>query len=207
VIAGLKRVLHARRTREAVASLIRSRPEIKLEIGSGPVKGKQGWTTLDRSEQADLNWDLADALPFPDNSVAFIYSSHVLEHFFYPQLMRLVRECRRILKPQGVFSACVPDASIYIHGYLNHEQFDRAQFLTYPRAVNSGARMDILNYIAYMDGHHRYMFDKVNLVETLSRAGFAAVRLREFDPALDLQHRDYESIYAVGIKPDPDAGE
>jgi predicted SAM-dependent methyltransferase len=188
------------RTRARVAELLRAGPDIKLDIGSGPIKGGRGWTTLDLNDKADLYWDLREPLPFPDGSVAMIYSSHVLEHFFYPELMRLLHDCLRILKPQGVFSVCVPDASIYVRGYLEHESFDRGKFLVYAPALPSDSRMDILNYIAYMAGHHRYMFDAANLVAVLQRAGFDSVRQREFDPAIDLQARDFESIYAIGVK-------
>ena len=31
-------------------------------------------------------------------------------------------------------------------------------------------------------------------------AGFAAPQLRLFDPSLDIQNRDFESIYAVAVK-------
>lgn len=189
-----------RRTRKIIAGLLAAGAGIKLEIGAGPVKGKNGWTTLDLSDEADLFWNLHRPLPFPDDSVEIIYCSHVLEHFHYPQLMALLKDCRRVLKPRGIFSACVPDASIYVRGYLNHESFDRGKFFVHKPAVISEARMDIVNYIAYMDGQHRYMFDPENLVRILSEAGFAAVRLRDFDPALDLAERKYESIYALGIK-------
>jgi len=37
-------------------------------------------------------------------------------------------------------------------------------------------------------------------VKVLTLAGFKNARLREFDPSLDLDWRDYESIYAVGEK-------
>jgi predicted SAM-dependent methyltransferase len=198
---NLKKYRRAWRTRMAVTRMLRVHSEIKLEIGAGPVKGKNGWVTLDLSDQSDLFWDLKETLPFPDNCVDMIYSSHVLEHFRYSELIRLLQDCRRILKPGGLFSVCVPDASIYIHGYLNYETFDRWQYLTYRPAVISDARMDILNYMAYMDGHHRYMFDKENLTRVLSHVGFTSVKLRDFDPALDLKERKYESIYALGFKP------
>lgn len=197
---NLRKYRQALRTKATITKLLRSPSVIKLEIGAGPVKGKNGWTTLDLCPEADLFWDLRKTLPFPDNSVDIIYSSHVLEHFHHSDLLRLLKDCRRILKPQGQISACVPDASLYIKGYLNHETFNRKQYLTYPPAVHSEARMDILNYIAYMDGHHRYMFDAENLLGVLSQAGFTSVRLRDFDPTLDLEGRDYESIYALGVK-------
>lgn len=189
-----------RRARKTVNQLIEAGSEIKLEIGAGPVKGRNGWTTLDLSDESDLFWNLRKPLPFPDASVDIIYCSHVLEHFQYAELMALLKDCRRVLKHQGLFSVSVPDASIYVYGYLNHETFDRAKYFVHKPAVISDARMDILNYMAYMDGQHCYMFDKENLVQILCRAGFASARLRDFDAALDLEERRYESIYAVGMK-------
>jgi hypothetical protein len=51
-----------------------------------------------------------------------------------------------------------------------------------------------------MDGHHKYMFDDSNLVFILKSKGFKNVRLREFDPDLDVKERDPISIYAEGQK-------
>ena len=182
-----------------VPRILRSGTDIKLEIGSGPVRGKNGWVTMDLTPQADLCWDLRNPLPFPDNSIAVIHSSHLLEHLYHPELMKLLRECWRVLKSGGVCSVCVPDARIYIQGYLKPDTFDRSHF-TYAPAVASDCRMDIINYIAYMGGHHKHMFDEDNLCHILSSAGFASVRLREFDPTLDLLERRHESIYAYAVK-------
>lgn len=189
------------KTRLVLSRLITSEVDIKLEIGSGPVKGQNGWITLDLSMNADLYWDLCKSLPFPDKSVAMIYSSHVLEHFSYPDLVRLLKECLRILKPGGSFSACVPDARLYVQGYINPDAFDQ-KLLSYKPGVISTQGIDIINYIAYMDGHHKYMFDRGNLVRVLSLVGFAKVHLRDFDPKIDLPERQHESIYVMCIKPE-----
>ena len=45
---------------------------------------------MDLSSDSDLCWDLRNPLPFPNNSVAIIYSSHVLEHLHYRELMGLL---------------------------------------------------------------------------------------------------------------------
>ena len=39
-----------------------------------------------------------------------------------------------------------------------------------------------------------------NLINTLRKAGFSDVKLREFDQELDHKDRDYESIYALARK-------
>jgi hypothetical protein len=51
-----------------------------------------------------------------------------------------------------------------------------------------------------MNEDHKYMFDEENLVHLLERRGFRNVRLRPFDPAIDLKERDRESIYAEGFR-------
>jgi predicted SAM-dependent methyltransferase len=198
---SIKNYRRAWRTRKVISGMLHTHAEVKLEIGSGPVKGKNGWKTLDINEKSDLYWDLRETLPFPDNSIDIIYSSHVLEHFYYSELIRILKDCQRILKPRGIMSVCVPDASIYIRGYSNLSTFDREKYCAYKPAVISESRMDILNYIAYMNGNHRYMFDNENLIRILSSMGFISVRIRDFDPTVDMEARKDESIYAMGIKP------
>ena len=51
-----------------------------------------------------------------------------------------------------------------------------------------------------MDGHHKYLFDEENLVNTLLTTGFKHVQLRQFDSNLDLKERDHESIYVLAKK-------
>ncbi len=170
----------------------------KLEIGSGPVK-KAGWVTLDKSIYTDVCWDLKNKLPFPDNQFSFIYSSHVLEHFAFRDLKRLLLEIFRILKPGGVFSICVPNTSTYIDIYLGNKSPNG--LVEYLPAKISECPMDILNYIFYMDGHHKIMFDHHSLIYHLNNAGFVCCKIREFDPSLDLLEREKSSCYAECKKP------
>ena len=189
------------RNRAKVEALVRSSEPILLELGAGD-RHLKGWTTIDWGGASDLCLDLSLPLPFPDASVDGIYSSHVLEHFAYPQpLCGLLAECRRILKPKGSFSAAVPNARPYLEGYLRPESFDPEARCLYRPAYHYHSAIDYVNYIAYMDGHHRYMFDEENLNVILTQAGFEDARIREFDPSVDLEERRNDSIYAVCTKP------
>lgn len=164
----------------------------KLEIGSGPVKRPQ-WVTLDMCKGADIFWDLRLPLPFSDDRFSFIYSSHVIEHFQYRQLDRLLREMHRILRPGGIMSICVPDARIYIDLY--NTKADPQVFLEYKPAVISKHSMDVLNYMFYMDGQHKMMFDPENLIYHLGMRGFVDCVERNFDGALDMVERRPTSFY------------
>jgi hypothetical protein len=52
-----------------------------------------------------------------------------------------------------------------------------------------------------MDGAHKHLFGRENLLAILRAAGFEEVRAREFDEAIDAPERRTESIFAEGFKP------
>ncbi len=58
-------------------------------------------------------------LPFKDNSVEVIFSSHVLEHLFENAGEALLKECFRVLKPDGLIRVSVPDYDIALDQYLD----------------------------------------------------------------------------------------
>ncbi len=53
--------------------------------------------------------DLTKPLPFADESVSAVFSSHVFEHLFFDEVDRLVGEIQRVLVPGGVCRVVVPD--------------------------------------------------------------------------------------------------
>ena len=168
---------------------------VKIELGSGPKKGKDGWTTVDQYG-ADINWDLRHGIPLPNRSVDKIYSSHLLEHIPYQQLIPFLRECRRVMKTEAEFLVCVPNFRFYVDAYKEGKLFRSRDTWWQPGIVDTGSSIDQINYLAYMLDEHKYMFDEENLVKTLIKAGFSKVELREFNGELDLIERDFESIYA-----------
>src|SRR5262245_21620280 len=68
-----------RRARE-----LRLTPPVRLNLGCGE-NAKPGWINVDLfNRAADLALDIREPLPFPDGSVAMVYSEHVFEHLAYP---------------------------------------------------------------------------------------------------------------------------
>lgn len=173
--------------------------EIKLELGSGAKKGLNGWTTVDMNG-ADISWDLSKGFPLPNDCVTKIYSSHLLEHFPYQQLIPFLKECVRVLKSNGEFSVCVPDARLVIDCYIAGKLISEKNTWWQPGMVDTGSKIDQLNYLAYMGDQHKYMFDKENLLNTLLVSGFKLANLRKFDQELDMIDRERVSIYAVAKK-------
>ena len=173
---------------------------IFLEIGSGPKKGTNGWVTVDLIRGADIVSDLRKGIPLPEASVDQIYASHVLEHIPFKDQIKLLDEIYRVLKKNGKLSVNVPDASLFIKSYMNKHRFLPTGGFYQPAVVDTGSLIDQINYIAYMDQEHKYLFDEENLINTLKKIPFKKVELRNFDEDLDNKVRDSESIYAIAIK-------
>jgi len=176
-----------------------SKKEIFINLGSGPVKGKDKWINVDL-HGADICCDLRKGIPLRKNSVNKIYSSHMFEHIPFKELEKFIAECYRVLKDGGELSVCVPNARFYIDCYLKNEDFKSEFEMFAPAIVKTGSSIDQLNYIAYLDGLHHYMFDEENLINTLKLSPFKNVMLRSFDISLDKQKRKKESIYASAFK-------
>jgi predicted SAM-dependent methyltransferase len=185
-------------SRRRIKRLLKSNREIYVELGSGSKKGEGKWVTIDHVDGCDIFWDLRNGLPFPDESITKLYSSHFFEHLTFIEGQQFLDECLRVMIPGGIFSICVPNARLYIEAYLRSDTLDSSQF--YKPAYNNTTKIDYLNYQAYMDGHHKYMFDEENLIYILESKGFKNPHIRQFDPSLDLEARDFESIYAEAEK-------
>ncbi|EKQ68400.1 hypothetical protein OsccyDRAFT_2931 [Leptolyngbyaceae cyanobacterium JSC-12] len=107
---------------------------LKLHIG-----GKEphpDWKILDIEERPEVDFvgDAANLSQFADESVDQIYASHVLEHFFYNldnELIRVLAEWKRVLKPGGQLLISVPDLRTLCWLYLNpnFEPIERYQIM------------------------------------------------------------------------------
>lgn len=92
---------------------------VKLNLGCGPNR-KDSWVNVDLfdSTVADLRLDLRNPWPFPDNSVAYIYSEHVFEHFeIYVEVPHSLGEALRVLEPGGISAVAVPDTVVAVKAY------------------------------------------------------------------------------------------
>lgn len=177
---------------------LKKQRQIKLNLGSVK-KGTNGFVNIDYLG-GDIAHNLIKSIPLDSDSVDEIYTSHTLEHFEFKKIIFILQECERILKQGGKLKVCVPNAKLYIDSYVQKKIFEKKKKWYGPGVTNTGSLIDQLNYIAYLNGQHKFLFDQENLINILKKSGFKKVSLRNFDKNLDLKERDYESIYALAIK-------
>lgn len=90
-----------------------------LNLGCGHRFHSQ-WTNVDFRSAAKevISHDLSQGIPFSNNSFDVVYHSHVLEHFSKVQAKFFLKECYRVLRPQGILRVVVPDLEQIARLYL-----------------------------------------------------------------------------------------
>lgn len=163
--------------------------------------------------------DVRGNLPFDDNSVEYIFSGHLIEHLSRQGAIELLRECERVLKPEGVVRISTPDLRIFVEEYLKGETMENCDNLELPAdqlMQRLGLPVEqsrktfferILDITAYRMHNHKWLYDEQNLRQIFSLGGFADenIHRRTYQegsvPDLDkLDNRENHSLFMEGIK-------
>jgi predicted SAM-dependent methyltransferase len=90
----------------------------KLNVGCG-TKFHPDWVNVDMVSYSPKVQvvNLTKGIPFPDNSFDVVYHSQVLEHIPKEKAEDFIRECYRVLKPNGVMRVVVPDLENIVDEY------------------------------------------------------------------------------------------
>lgn len=97
-----------------------------MKINVGGQKGRstqpKGWKMVDISGSADINIDIStETLPFDDNSIEAIYTSHTLEHILPDRVSFTFSELYRVLKKNSIIRIVVPDIDLALNAYHNKD--------------------------------------------------------------------------------------
>jgi SAM-dependent methyltransferase len=71
-----------------------------------------------------IRHDVRKPLPFEDDSVDEIYTSHLLEHLTYADGLRFLEELRRVIKPDGIIRIVSPEYDKATRDILFNEYSD-----------------------------------------------------------------------------------
>lgn len=181
------------------AKRLLGRTDLRLNIGCG-FNLKPGWINIDIDGDAEFHLDMRRDLPFADASASVVYSEHFFEHLeYFSEAQRFLGEALRVLRPGGLFSVAVPDASLVLKSYVNSD-YALLKTLTPYRPDWSDTPMHQVNHAFRQGTEHKYSYDFETLASTLVKAGFATAERRHFDPELDSAKREFESLYVDARK-------
>ena len=100
---------------------------IRINLGCGDSK-LANYINIDKYTTADAKMDITK-LEYENDSVDEIYSSHTLEHVAKNDVLKVLNECYRVLKVNGVLELEVPDFESCVRDWLNASEQDRWGFL------------------------------------------------------------------------------
>jgi len=149
----------------------------------------------------------ATKLPFQDNSVDVLYSSHMLEHLDRSEARKFVSECHRVLIPGGLLRLAIPDLGLYVEAYQRSADAD--DFLERLRLARPQVRgmRRIAEMLVGFRGH-RWMYDRGSVEKLVKHASFDDIEILEpgrtliAEPgALNLREREGDSLYLEARRP------
>jgi len=159
----------------------------KLEIGPGKKRPYNHWITLDCEERPGVvdvicRWG-EEPLPFPDNCIEFVYTSHVLEHIPWYRTIDALREVRRVLYPGATIEIHVPDLDVLIEAVQKRQCLDNHA----EDGINS--ELHWMHWVAERLFHlgperqwHRACFNASHLAWCFEQAGFRGIQQMPRDP-------------------------
>lgn len=178
-------------------ALIASLPKTVIRLayrfsGAGSYYSERFYTATLKSHRF-VHHDVRHGLPFNDNSVDFVYSSHFLEHVYNDEAVMILAESYRALKKGGLIRVCVPDLE---HAILLYQRGEKR------KALES-------YFFTHSKDHpfsrHKYMYDFELLEAMLETAGFQNIVRRSFKkgemPDIELlDNREEETLFVEAKK-------
>jgi predicted SAM-dependent methyltransferase len=155
---------------------------VKLNIGSNTQMFHHNWNNcdiLDLKGFAEQNaykfhrFDLKAGIPYETESVDLVNMSHVLEHFSFKDVLSILRDLRRVIKPTGTVRITVPNLDLF-----------KLQSLDEIVPVLDALNMDseeyptpVMKLYHALTANHLSGFDSDTLKEFAEKAGFKYNRM------------------------------
>lgn len=169
-----------------------------------------GWINSDIKDDpgVDLVCDILGRLPIDSDDIDYAVSIHALPELPYPQLVPVLEELRRVLKPGGTLRLCLPDLERGIRAY---QSGDADYFKVGEDELESLGGRFIVHMLWY--GYSRTLFTTDFVEELLRKAGYEHVTAcsfgqtaSRFPEIVELDNREDESLFVEATKPSTTAG-
>ncbi len=150
-----------------------------LHIGCGDNILPKPFENLDVRSKKNLDHKgPAFPLKFKDGEFDLVYASHVLEHFKRKDVLKVLKEWVRVLKPGGILRISVPSLNNIIKIYGKKKNLD-----------------DVIGPLmggqTYKQNFHYNIFDFKNLKSYLSQAGCEAVHTWDYRRTIHSKYWDF----------------
>ena len=143
-----------------------------------------------------IHHDLNYGLPFYNNTVPYIFTSHFLEHLYYKDAEKILKESFRVLKPGGAIRICVPS--------LDEEVAEIKQAI---QDYESGSFETVQRYVTVRDNSykdpffsHKHMYNFKEISKLLSSVGFTNIIESSFNDSSIPNFKNLDTKYGLIVE-------
>jgi len=159
---------------------------IKINMGCGWRDFGRDWIHIDAGKYKHLDYySITDLDGIEDDSVDLIYASHVLEYFDRQSVPSLLKEWKRVLKPEATLRLAVP----------NFHEISR---------LYSNGSYPLNNFVGLLYGrmpmgeqtiYHKTVYDFSSLKKVLEDCGFRDIKNYDWRETSHSEFDDHSQAY------------
>jgi predicted SAM-dependent methyltransferase len=157
--------------------VLRDDGKIKVNVGSFTTMAWHGWSNIDiapchqfaqMNNYRFLQHDLRNGMPYNTACVDLIMMHHFLEHLTLEDGLKCLKDCRRVMRPEGVLRIVLPDVRLLADKYLNGQLDEYGE-------INDGCAAHHTKsgrFWSLVFPGHQHAYDIDGLCWALTEAGF-----------------------------------
>lgn len=158
----------------------------KLHLGCGERNFGEDWIHIDNSQYEHIKYhDVCNLSQFKNNSVGLIYASHLIAYFDRDEVIMVLNEWKRVLKPGGTLRIATPHLRnmMYLYVFRN---------------------LPIENFLGPLYGkwktndkyvYHKTVYDFESLTKLLLDVGFKNIKMYDWRKTEHAQFDDFSQAY------------
>jgi len=193
----LRRLWVNPKTKKAVGEYLNSVEVAKLQLGGGG-GASENWLITDLVPQTSsiVYLNVAGPFPIPDQSFDYIACEHLIEHLDWFDGQNMLRECFRVLKPEGRIRIATPDLEMILGLYTKKDTRDKIDYMNYlnkrfPLLCPEPKPAFAVNCMVRSWGH-QFIYDRRTLEVAMAEAGFVNCRMQKVGESEDPNLRGLE---------------
>jgi len=173
--------------------------KIKLHLGCGKVFIPD-FVHIDLSsyEHIDYIQSIGSLKNFKDSSVDLIYCCHAFEYFDRNVADYVLKEWKRVLKPEGILRLAVPDFESIVKVYQKYNDLEHRGILgpMYGKIVVKKRASFFVKNISTSDViYHKTIYDFKSLKNKLEKNGFKDIKRYDWRKTEHVDIDDFSSAY------------
>lgn len=162
---------------------------LQLHLGCGE-RFIPGFVHVDLAEHPhiDEQRDARDLSMFADEQADLIYACHVIEYFDREEIVDVLKEWKRVLKPSGILRLAVPDFRALLKVYEQTGDLTKILGPLYGKREVVGTSP--LNWI-----YHKTVYDYESLSRLLESCGYRDIERYDWRETIHKDHDDHSQAY------------